>query len=115
MARTYRSESAANAALADQSRRMAQTREDWRAVLAKRDAKRAARSASMRRTARRDALGFAQLAYMAAIVGFSILTIAAGWSLARNALNIDHARPSCDSPIESAPDRAAVLAQVNCQ
>ena len=117
MARSYRSESAANGAMADQARRTAQTREDWRAVLAARDSKRAARRARLARQASRPrtSAGFAHIAYMLGIIAFSMLTLAAGFSLAGDALHSLRARPSCDAPIVAAADRAAVLAMVDCE
>jgi hypothetical protein len=55
MARTYRNETAANVAMADQVQALAKTRADWREVLMVRDAKRDARAAAtMRHVARRQ-------------------------------------------------------------
>jgi hypothetical protein len=45
MARSIRNEREAHAALAHTARQMAQTRDDWRAVLARRDARRVQRRA----------------------------------------------------------------------
>jgi ferredoxin-NADP reductase len=82
MTRTYRNETAANVAMADQVQALAQTRADWREVLMVRDAKRDARiAATMRHVARRHAarvdyiMGFCLP--MACIVA-SIITVIGG-------------------------------------
>ena len=55
MSRTLKSESAAHTALVQHATTQAQTRNDWRTVLAARDAKRAAYIARNTRTATRHA------------------------------------------------------------
>ena len=114
MARTYRTERAANVALATRAAAVAQTRADWRAVLAARDARRADR---MTRAARRSASGRVNLRHlltMLCIIGFAVLTFAAALSLARGAVRALDSRPSCDSmPIERADSRAEVVASIN--
>ena len=61
MARSIRSESAAHLALAQTAQAQAQTRQDWRNVLAARDAKRAAYVARNTRAAARHAFTLAGL------------------------------------------------------
>lgn len=56
MDKTVRNETGANLALAERAHSVAQTRNEWRAVLTARDAKRDARNAAVRRAARRGFL-----------------------------------------------------------
>ena len=53
MDKTVRNETGANLALAERAHSVAQTLNEWRAVLTARDAKREARNAAARRAARR--------------------------------------------------------------
>lgn len=56
MDKTVRNETGANLALAERANNIAQIRDDWRAVLTARDAKRDARNAAARCAARRGFL-----------------------------------------------------------
>lgn len=78
MARTYRNESAANVALADQAQRMAQTRADWRAVLAARDLKRESRRATMLHNMRRQSAERALLASQLFAIALSVIVVIGG-------------------------------------
>jgi len=114
MARSYRTERAANVAPATRAAHVAQTRADWRAVLAARDSKRAARRIRTARRASTGSVNLSHLVIMLCILGFAALTLAAGFSLARGAVRALDSRPSCDSlPIERADSRAEVVASLS--